>query len=207
MAEIDPATELGMWVVQNLGLRVEVWDGTWQPVGRIADTGPIAWGDVGFVVRTGMRDSLRVRLSFPFDSWRIDRVAPFADVARSPVRSHDPARAIDVTGATLGSALASLAAVDERYVVTGPGQRFFVEFDTGVPSEGETRTYFLVSHGYYTEWIRPAWIGRSPAAPGFTPGNGTLLQALRSWWSQRNEMESRFFESRVPIASGAEAVR
>ncbi len=70
------AVELGRWRERRAGLHISVWrDGAYREVARISDSGPIDWHDVAAVIpaRKGEK-SLRIRLSFLVDQWRIDRV-------------------------------------------------------------------------------------------------------------------------------------
>lgn len=199
LGEIGPATELGLWAVENLGLRIEVWDGAWKLVGRIADTGPIAWEDVAVILPAKGKGTLRVRLTFPIDSWRIDRVAAYADAVPGIGRHIDLARVVNADGKAHASAVGDLTAVDDRYLVTTPGQRFFAGFDVGRVPKDVSRTYFLVSHGYYTEWIRSGWIADAAVLETFVPGRAALLEALKRWRTVQADMESRFFASRIPV--------
>src|SRR5207248_1063419 len=72
-------------------------------------------------------------------------------------------------------AAAAIREPDENYLITSPGQSFYVEFDVGKTPAGE-RTWFAVSQGYYTEWLRGAWIKSATGKP-FTPSNDALVDA------------------------------
>jgi hypothetical protein len=133
--------------------------------GALARRGPIAWRDVAAVIPVPPGDSLRVRLSFVADNWRIDRVALAAGIRR-PDRPIAAARLLDAAGTDDTTALASVRDADQRYLQTSPGQRFSAVFEAGTVAPGEARTFLLESQGYYIEWIRPGWIatGRDTTA-------------------------------------------
>ncbi len=93
----------------------------------------------------------------------------------------------------------SLSAPDDRYLQTNPGDRFFVNFDVGQPLAGQSRTFLLSSQGYYTEWIRGAWIQTGSAKEPFKPTDEALLAAMRRWAATRESFEERFVKDRVPV--------
>ena len=93
----------------------------------------------------------------------------------------------------------SLSAPDDRYLQTGPGDRFFVGFKVGTAPPGESRTFLLSSQGYYTEWIRGTWIQSASAKEPFVPSDQALLTGLRAWAAKRESFEERFVKDRVPV--------
>src|SRR6267143_1750787 len=123
---------LAHWQEQRMGMRVAIWDGRrYHETARIRDSGPHAWNDVAGLIPVLQRDSVRVRLSFPADNWRIDRVV-FAMRARRPVvQTHAFDRLVDAAGRDDSSALASVRLADERYLRTSPGERFIAVADVG----------------------------------------------------------------------------
>ncbi len=201
LERISNAVELGRWVRRNMGLRISVWsDGAYREVSRVPDPGPISWHDVAAVVPVPADEpSMRVRLSFVADAWRIDRVAIADSVRRLTPRSIPVAEVVGPDGARQPAALQSLRAPDHEYLKMTPGQRFSVRFDVGTATTGEERTFLLSSQGYYTEWIRGDWL-RAPRPPRvFTPSQATLFDALRRWKEARGSMEARFQKQRVPV--------
>jgi hypothetical protein len=200
LARIGPAVQLGQWYVAHMGMGVAVWrDGGWHEVGRIKDTGPVAWRDVALVVPVPPGDALRVRLSFVADNWRIDRIAVSFAVRRPTVTPHPLARALGAGGGDDTTALASLAAADGRYLETLPGQFFVAEWRTGTAPADSARTFLLASQGYYTEWIRRGWIeaGRRPTP--FTPTDSALAEAVARYRQVKDSLEVRFAATRVPV--------
>jgi hypothetical protein len=197
---IGPAVQLGQWYVSHMGMRVAVWrDGGWQEAGRIKDTGPVAWKDVAIVVPVPPGVTLRVRLSFVADNWRIDRVAVSFAMRTPTVTTHPLAHALGAAGAEDTTALASLAAADGRYLETLPGQFFTAEWQTGTPPADSARTFVLASQGYYTEWIRRGWIAAGRRPTPFTPTDGALAEAVARYRQVKDTLEVRFAATRVPV--------
>ena len=201
LGRISTAVELGRWYERRAGLHISVWrDGAYREVARIPDSGPIFWHDVAAAIPVLPGEtSLRVRLSFIADYWRIDRVG-VAETARQAVP-----RVIEISsvsgsdGRAEDSARDSMSAPDDRYLQTSPGQRFFADFNVGRAAAGQQRTFLLSSQGYYTEWIRGAWIQTATAKTPFAPTDDAVLAALRQWPAARESFEERFFKNRVPV--------
>jgi hypothetical protein len=199
LERIGPAVQLGAWYAGRMGLRVAVQDrAEWRTVARLRDAGPIAWRDVAAVIPVPPGDSLRVRLSFVADNWRIDRVALAAAMRRPDARSIAAAQLLDALGADDTTALQSVHHADQRYLQTSPGQRFTALFETGAVARGEARTFFLESQGYYIEWIRPGWIATGRDTGAFEPSDGALLTALGRWRVAQDSFERRFASTRIP---------
>jgi hypothetical protein len=198
LAHIGRTVELGRWYRSRSGLRIAVWDGAaYRDVARIPDTGPIAWKDVIAPVPLPPTDSVRVRLTFVTDAWRLDRVVLAARVRPLQPRTIPLARVIDADGAPAAEALRALAAPDEDYLETRPGQRFTAHF---AGSDGTaSRTYFLASQGWYTEWIRRAWIQTPRSGEPFMPSDTVLVAAIREWAAARDSMETVFRATRIPV--------
>ena len=185
-----------------MGLGVAVWDkGRYREVARVRDTGPIAWKDLAVLIPVPAGDSLRVRLSFVADNWRIDRVAIAANARRPASRRIALAEAVGSDSAPDTAALASLRAADERYLQTSPGQRFTAAFDVGPPPPPAepARTFFLAAQGYYVEWIRRKWIESGREATAFRPSDAALLDAMKRWRSEQASFEGRFEATRIPV--------
>lgn len=199
LGTIATAVELGRWHSRRAGLHISIWqDGAYREVARVPDSGPISWHDVAAVIPVRRGDtSVRLRLSFLADHWRIDRLR-LASVSRpATLRTIDAADITESDGRSAADPLASVRRPDDRYLQTTPGQRFFARFDVGV--RPGPRTFLLASQGYYTEWIRGAWIKQAKAAEPFVPTDESLLVALRRWSQQRATFEPRFLAARVPV--------
>ena len=199
LQRIAGAVELGRWYSSSMGLRVHVHDGhDWRPVAHVGDAGPIAFHDVAVPVPTFGRDTLRVRLAFTADNWRIDRAAVATDFRAAEPRPVPVHAALAGAGLPDSAALAGLREPDETYLVTSPGQRFMLEFRPGAAT-APARTFLLASQGYYVEWMRGDWL-RAPRRRGaFVPGDDALYAALRRWEGKQPDFERQFYASRIPV--------
>ena len=104
----------------------------------------------------------------------------------------------------MGDALASealdqLAEPDDEYLVTYPGTSAVLEFQVPAPSTGMSSSYILSSQGYYSEWIRPQWIREATAKERFRPAEDTIEKLMTLWLSKKDEFETAFFDSRLPV--------
>lgn len=199
LKQVGPALAVAQWYQQRMGMYVAVaaQTGAYRVVAHLRDTGPIAWKDVAIVVPVVTPGRVRVRLSFPMDNWRIDRVAVAGRFRRvSPlVIALAEVREGNAPNAT---ALASMRDADARYLQTSPGQRFTAVFRPRAAEATGARTYFLAAQGYYTEWVRASWL-RSPRADhGFVPSDTALAEALGRWRMSQDSLETLFAATRIP---------
>lgn len=200
LANIGSAAALGHWYVQHLGMHVWVREGRdWREVGRVADTGPIAWQDVALRIPILEGDSIRVRITYLADDWRIDQVRLAARVRVPASRSISPVTLSDEAGRPDTVALRRISARDDQYLVTSSGQHFFLTFDAGRVDPGTSRTFLLASQGYYTEWLRGSWIRSEGLTSTFKPTDDALVEALHRWRSRQTDLERRFDATRVPV--------
>ena len=145
------------------------------------------------------RDSVRVRLSFPADNWRIDQVV-FAMRARRPsVHAHPLSRVLDAEGHEDSSALATLRRADRRYLRTSPGERFNVEVQVGAGAEA-ARTFFFATKGYYEPWIRRAGLRTGRDSGVAMSLDEQLVRALQQWGTVREARERAFAADAVSAA-------
>lgn len=202
LQRIGPAVQLGGWWSSRMGLRVDVLrDGSWVEVGRLPDTGPIAWDEVAIPIPVPPDSGgTRVRLRSVVDEWRIDRAALAWTMRRGQPANHGAARVLDHRDAMLAGGLEAIERPDEAFLESRPGDRYVVEFDVGPEPIDGARTFMLASQGYYTEWVRPAWIRQSAdsGARPLEPGDAMLAEAIRRWTERRADLESEFFASRIP---------
>ena len=199
LSRIGPALELGAWYAGKMGMAVEAWrDGAWTPVARVKDTGPVAWKELAVPLATSGGE-LRVRLRFPADNWRIDRVALAHRVSRPAVRVVPLAQVTSLDGRTEADAMDGVAANDERYLQTQAGQAFIAHWDVGAAPAGRERSFLLASQGYYVEWVRRGWIASGRDTTSFRPGDTALRTAIRRWRQAKDSLEQRFFATRVPV--------
>ena len=199
LADLGSVVELGRWYRREMGLRVEVERaGAWTEVAWIRDVGPIAFEEVGIAVPVTPGAPTRVRLVFPADSWRIDALGAGIGLRRPAYRRVALAAALGRDGADIPAVRERLASPDASYLETRPGQYFTAVFQTA-PAPAGTRTLLLATQGYYTEWLRPAWL--RPAAPPsrFVPDSTSLGQALALWRVSRDSLERQFDATKIPV--------
>lgn len=203
LSKITTLARLGAWYGGNFGMRVEVQDGSsWRSVIRLMDFGPTAWRDVAVAIPAtpSTDDSVRIRLTFAADAFRIDQVGVAQRVRRAEQRIIPIARAVDSEGKPRPDIVAMLAKADDRDVETHPGDQFHIEFDAGKDSGETRRTFFFAAQGYYAEWLRPSWMKSAANAEPFSASKTSVRDLLRSWRGGRDSLETLFFTHRVPVA-------
>ena len=82
-------------------------------------------------------DSLRIRLHFVADAWRIDEVALAEHVEIVTPRRVPVAEAETSSPVAPPDLVRLVATPDEDYLITSPGTRFLVRFDTGPEPDRE----------------------------------------------------------------------
>ena len=200
METIRTAVALGEFAARRMGLRVHVWeDGRFREIAKVGEVGPIAWEDVAVPVPVPSGDSLRIRLSFIADAWRIDRVALAVHVRSGVGRNLEPQEVLDAGRSTEALALVNISTPDENYVITGPGDRFTVRFLAGPEPAHGGRTFFLAAQGYYTEWIRPEWVKNAGSPTPFVASDETLHEVLKRWQVVKPSYEKLFEETKIPV--------
>ena len=200
MRRIGPMFQFGRWYRQHFGLRVSVFDGRqYREVERHPTYGPVAWREAATVVPVLERDSLRVRLSFAADEWRIDEVGVADLVARPRARTLPVQRLRGLPDSTTARVQRGLRRADEHYVETLPGHRFWISFDAGPAPRDSTRTFLLASQGYYSEWLRARWVRTATDTATFKPGAAALDRTFARWREKRDSIDAAFFGSRIPV--------
>jgi hypothetical protein len=199
LADLGSVVELGRWYRREMGLKVEVERaGAWTEVAWIRDVGPIAFEEVGIAVPVTPGVPSRVRLVFPADSWRIDALGVASGLRRPAFRRVPLAASLGRDGGDIPAVRERLAAPDGSYLETRPGQYFTAVFEAG-PAPAGTRTLLLATQGYYTEWLRPAWLRPSGAPSRFVPDSTSLEQALALWRVSRDSLERQFDATKIPV--------
>jgi hypothetical protein len=178
-------------------------DGKWLNHCTIEDVGPIAWKDVATEIPVDKSGKLGVRLEFFPDNVMIDYVAfDFETDAGEHItlRKINPVQILDNTGADWNEILPLIQSDDDKYLVTHPGD--FYHFVYSIEkSQASDLTLFVSSKGYYTEWIRGNWLRASTAAYHFDLSDiqGTISHLVQSWLQNKDEIEHKFFQSRIPV--------
>src|SRR5436309_15901549 len=148
LKQVGPALAVAQWYQQRMGMNIAAGTGRASHiVAHLRDTGPIAWKDVAIVVPVLTRDSVRVRISFPMDNWRIDRVAVAGRFRRANATVIPLAEVLEGDAAN-ATALASMRDPDVRCVRASPGQRFTAVFRPSNSNRAVARTYCPAAQGY-----------------------------------------------------------
>lgn len=199
LKRLAPAVEMAKWYSEHMGMRIAVRDGNaYRSVGRIADAGPIAFHDVGFLLPVPRGDNdgnVHVRISFVADQWRIDQIQVAAGYRHPAYRVVRASEIVTRDASQNESALRDLRHADDHYVVTSPAQSFTVRYDVG-KGDGTPRTFLLASQGYYIEWVRGSWI-KSASGQAFRTTEQSLVAALDRWRNERPALEHEFFSTRI----------
>jgi len=188
--------ELGLWYRENMGMTVSIWrDGEFRKVGRIGDQGPIAWSERVLTLDAPQEDIVRIRLSFVADNWRIDQVSLAIDAQRGKVRTIPVATAKSLEEHR-PDIPKYIAQPDETYLITRPGESVQLGFDIG--ESKQSRTFFLVSEGYYMEWMRAGWLVEEHRRT-FKPTSDALVQSLGLYAQKRDTYREQFESIKVPV--------
>ncbi len=216
LEHIGRTVDLSRWYVRTMGMRVSVdgvpprTDLAYEGHARLGDVGPIAFRDVAVVLPRPARDAAnaRVRLRFVADNWRIDEVR-VAGVVTRPATVPLAVDSVIVPTPAVGegpvmdaAAVAAVAAADDRYLETRPGQRLTLVFDRArsvEPAAGRETTYLIAWQGWYREWLRTTWITAPTRDGPFVPGDAAVLTALRRWTAQQDSFERAFYSSSIPV--------
>jgi hypothetical protein len=140
-------------------------------------------------------DSLKVRLSFVADNWRIDQVGLATDTQRGKVRTI-PVSTAKILDERRPDIPDYLAQPDKTYLITRPGESVQLGFDVG--ESKYSRTFFLVSEGYYMEWMRSEWLTEEHRSK-FEPTSGALMQSLQLYAQKRDTYRQQFESIKVPV--------
>ena len=194
-----PKYKLARWYQKKLGMRIAVWDrGRYRHVTTIADTGPIAWNELAILLPATKSETVKVRLSFVADNWRIDQIALATNARIGEARKIPVTQVHSASGAEHRQARKNLHAADDAYLVTKPGEFVRLRFDIG-PSENDLqRTWFLAAEGYYIEWMRKEWL-ETTSETSFVPNDEALYTAIGLWEPQRDELREQFESTRIRV--------
>jgi hypothetical protein len=214
--QIGNAVAMGRWYADRMGMRVHVNTAVgWVEAAQLSDSGPIAWKEVAVPIPVH-GPGVQVRLSFPTDSWFIERVVLATTVRTPPVRVHALATAERRDGVPDPAIVRRLSVSDTLHHVTFPGEAYRVAFqvgdtggigapgkdaggtpDTSGPGAPAGRGFLLAMQGYYVEWIRGSWLRAGGGRGPFEPGDSAILEAMARWSEVMEAFENDFHESRI----------
>lgn len=186
------------------GMKLEAGEGAASGLmKRFPDAGPIAWKYVAAEMQVDGLEDLELRLSFIPDNMMIDYIGIEYDGPDNGSISQKIIYPVDAEGNTDLSgneALELLANADGRYLVTEPGEAYTLTYSLGKREDCE-QSLFIVSEGYYNEWVRGSWVRNDSTARPFDLYDigGNLSRLSESWESNKALIESEFFNARIPV--------
>jgi hypothetical protein len=189
------------------GVRIQVRQGdTWKQEAVIADVGPVGWKEVAVRIPVTGSGPMRVRLQFFPDNIEFDYAGcDFSDPADVPMTMEpvSPREITDQTRSSRPDIVALLQNPDNTYLCTEPGHAYRITYDVPDPGTMDL-TLLLRSRGYYTEWVRGAWVREAGTVPAFDLMriDRSIEVLCDSWLRNRTRMESMFFRTRIPITEG-----
>jgi hypothetical protein len=190
------------WYTKYFGLEIQIWDGEeFETIGRIKDTGPIAWHQVGIRLPTLEGKKIKLRLTFLPDNWVIDWVGISFDQSDKLFLKEIPCKQLlKLYRDTLNLDAAILRQNDDQYLITYPAESYLLTYEVSNPKPDINRSYFLKSQGYYIEWIRNEWFNdkkRRNFDIAFELNEKTLIKTAKRWSSKKEEFEHHFFSSKI----------
>jgi hypothetical protein len=194
------ALRLRDWYLRQFGIHILAPSGRgYREVGRIRDTGPIAWHQVGVELSVPDRDTLRLRLDFIPDNVSIDWIGvSFEDPGKPDIRTVCCDRVETGDGNAVPGARELLKTRDKQYLVTSPSDCYYLAFKPAPVPPGSVRDWFVRTSGYYIEWLRRDWLQSEPVAR-FEFGDKSIMQAASLWLEKKPDMERRFLETKLPV--------
>jgi hypothetical protein len=67
------------------------------------------------------------------------------------------------------------------------------------PPADSTTTYLIAWQGWYSEWIRGAWLAKPTRDTPFVPGDSAVLAALGRWRERQRTFEAQFYATKIPV--------
>ena len=204
-----PTTSPALDMVTRMPVEVKTADGTWQEVGVVSETGPLARDAYLVVLPAGVSGDVEVRLRPTMGAWRIDAVSLVRlDAQVEPVRVSPSVVVREGEGsapAADADALADLTE-DARQLVNLPGVALRLGYEVPLAPEGSSWDLFLESEGYYLEWMRDEWmVDHDPDALAhllFSP-EAALRDLAPMFKAMEAEMDAAFWASRFAAPSAA----
>ncbi|MEZ5033121.1 MAG: hypothetical protein R2787_17165 [Saprospiraceae bacterium] len=184
------------------GIAIDWWDadrGTWQPVGQLEETGPIARNRMLLPLppQASRQEEVTLRITATKGHWRFDQVAladigqPVAPIVISPLEITTEQGSLART--------ADLLHDDQQALVTFPGDVYQIQFDLPDLPAGQQYELFLLSKGYYLEWIRKEWLADKnlPRLKRLLlRDNQTWQELAREYKAVEEDMEQVFWNSK-----------
>ncbi|MDZ7362983.1 MAG: hypothetical protein ONB46_20025 [candidate division KSB1 bacterium] len=199
------AWRLSNWYKKHFGLRIQLFDGRkFEDVARIGDSGPIAWHQTAVELPVPKSEVAQLRFAFLPDNWAIDWIGVSFD-------GNDDYRAktvlcsemVDRNGTSRNDLLALFEKKDDRYLITYPGDYYLLKFRAAPAPEGQRRTCFVKSRGFYIEWLRREWLTKNPGErQRFELNDQAIKQTAQLWLAKKQRFEQEFFASKIAHEGG-----
>ena len=195
---VSEIVALGDFFHSYTGIMVEQDTGNgYVKIGRVNNVGPIGWRDISVPVKVSGGDSVKIRLKFLADSWRIDQIE-FAEHSKpAEVTFYSINSLVDSDGSLFSDDMELVSNADDAYLVTYPAESFQISYQTKTVPEGKEASYLLAGQGYYTEWIREGWIKDVEGIQPVNYSEEMLTDAQQSWQNRKAEFEQQFFSTKV----------
>jgi hypothetical protein len=200
--DADYAEQFKMIYEAFSGIKLKVLNnGKWINLGCFKDAGPLNWKYLAADVTLNQFSGQSIRLEFVPDNFMIDYIA--FDTTQSQLVELEtkliyPSEILDGNGDLVSEALGFIEKDDKDYLRTEPGDSYNLTYF--IPSkEKTTQTAFILSKGFYNEWIRGSWIeeGNKNYSFNLYDVQGNLSHLVDSWLETRTLLESEFFNSRI----------
>jgi hypothetical protein len=199
LSTVSEAVALGGFHEKYMGLRVHQYlDGDYRKTARISNVGPVSWKDLAVPIEPSGEDSVRIRLTFLADSWRIQSARLAQSVVEPDINILPATGLFDSENNELPQ-LQDIKSADKDYLVTFPGQRFLVDFPITQPPIGLENSYLLAGQGYYIEWIRQDWVKDASYPDGLPYDSDLIISAQDRWKDVKTDFTATFFESKIPV--------
>lgn len=173
---------------------IESSDEIFNSVGEINETGPLARDIHLMKLPKSNFDDLRIRLKVAKGNWRIDYIAlvelgqEVGPIVILPTILNTDKK-YDIENELLND--------PNQYLITLPGDEYILSYE--LPPNYNEYEYFLVSKGYYLEWIRDQWLKdeNDELAMMMFLNPKDALKYLAPFYKQiESEMEDYFWNSK-----------
>jgi hypothetical protein len=187
-------------ILGKIEILVQDGRGDWSAAGSVGETGPIASDSYVVplgVARAGSPYNLKVRMTKGF--WRIDclALAALGQQAKPVMLEPQGVLCLSSRNHPVGTQLQ----IGPAPLVQFPGDECELTFL--LPEENKQYELFIVSRGYYLEWIRSEWIlEESPdrIVEFLTDPSGYLMTMAPLFKKAEPTMEEQFWNSRYEKA-------
>ncbi|MBK3518647.1 hypothetical protein [Carboxylicivirga marina] len=132
----------------------------WKKVDEIYETGPIASNQVLVPLPDNMiiGDDLHLKINMTRGLWRLDYIGLSHNIVEADAEIVHPCACLSYDKSMDKELLSLVCDNDADYLVSLPGERYHFVFELPALPAEYSNTVFLLSKGYYLEWIRSEWM-------------------------------------------------